>query len=182
MAQSSSQAGPNVPVSALSSFVGARPYPALCIGKTFVQYNGSQNVGSYWWVAVDLTNLNVVQNIVNQDGLHVPPAIQQLLGNTQYFLFFITAWQSTMNLMGGAVYAFLQQVGAGPQLARAEQLIGQIGTSAILNFSYVLAATFDANDVPGYEAFDTQGYSPLTMQFMPITINGKTIYVPVNLP
>jgi len=176
------QSSPNVPVSALSSFVGARPYPALAIGKSFVVYNGPQNVGSYWWVAVDLTTLNAVQNIATQDGLHVPPQIQQLLGNTQYFLFFMTAWQSTMNLMGGAIYAFLQQVGAGPQLARAEQLISQLGTGSILNFSYVLAATFDANDVPGYEAFSSQGYSTLTMQFMPITIGGKTIYAPVNLP
>jgi hypothetical protein len=173
-------ASQNVPVSALSSYVNQFPISALVIGDNSVSFSGTYNVGSYWYVAVDLTDLSIVQNIISQDPANVPPAIQALLGNTQYFLFFIANWQSTPNLVQGALYTFLQQVGSGRGLARGEQMIEQLGTGMIRNFSYVLAATFDDNDVPGFETFSDLNYTVLTMQFMPVTVGGQTIYSPVQ--
>ena len=170
----------NVPVSVLSNFTNQYPITALVIGQNYVQFNFPNNAPAYWFVAVDLTNLSVVQNIVSKDPTAVPPAIQALLGNPQYFLFFVSNWQSTMNMITGPQYTFLKQVGASVQLDRGEQIIEQLGTGTLLNFSYVLGATFDNNDTPGYELFSTFNYTVLAMQFMPITVNGQTIYAPVN--
>jgi hypothetical protein len=174
------QAPQNVPATALSSYVNQYPVTALVIGNNYVQYNGTYNAPAYWYVAVDLTNLSIVQNIISQDSNNVPPAIQALLGNAKYFLFFVANWQSTFNLVQGSLYTFLQAVGSGPQLARGEQMVEQLGTGTIVNFSYVLAATFDNNDLPGFEVFSSTLYTVLTMQFMPVTVNGQTIYAPVQ--
>ena len=74
----------------------------------------------------------------------------------------------------------MQQVGSGPQLANGEQAIEQLGTGNLLNFSYILAATFDNNDQVGFEAFSVTDYSVLTMQFMPVQVGGNTIYAPIR--
>ncbi len=174
------QASQNVPATGLSNYVGAWPATALVIGDNFVPFNGTYNVASYWYVAVDLTDLSIYQNVISQDPNNVPPAIQALLGNTQYFLFFIANYQSSPNLVQGSLYTFLQAVGAGSELARGEQMIEQLGTGMIRNFSYVLGATFDDTDMPGFEIFNDAGYAVLTMQFMPVTVNGQTIYAPVR--
>src|SRR5689334_7360585 len=129
----------NVPVSVLSNFTNQYPITALVIGQNYVQFNFPNNAPAYWFVAVDLTNLSVVQNIVSKDPTAVPPAIQALLGNRQYFLFFVSNWQSTMNMITGPLYTFLQQVGSGTQLASGEQAVEQLGTSLLLSFSYILA-------------------------------------------
>ena len=174
------QAPQNVPVTALSSYVSQFPISALVIGNNSVAFTGNYTFGSYWYVAVDLTDLSIVQNIVSSDPANVPAPIQALLGNTHYFLFFVANWQLTPNLVQGNLYTFLQQVGAGRMLARGEQMVEQLGTGMLRNFSYVLAATFDDNDLPGFEVFSDVNYSILTMQFMPVTVNGKTIYAPVQ--
>jgi len=174
------QAPQNVPATGLSNYVGGWPATALVIGNNSVPFGGTYNVPSYWFVAVDLTDLSIYQNIVSQDPNNVPPAIQALLGNTQYFLFFIANYQSTPNIVQGSLYTFLQAVGAGGELARGEQMIEQLGTGMIRYFSYVLAATCDDTDMPGFEIFNDADYAVLTMQFMPVTVNGQTIYAPVQ--
>jgi hypothetical protein len=45
----------------------------------------------------------------------------------------------------------------------------------------VLAATFDDNDLPGFELFSESGYGLLTMQFNPVMVNGTIMYAPVRL-
>jgi hypothetical protein len=170
----------NVPATACSSYPNQNPLSNLVIGNAVVPYGGPWNGPAYWFVAIDLTNLAVVQNIISKDPVNVPPPIQALLGNSRYFLFFIANYQSTMNMIQGSLYAFLRAVGSGAQLAGGEQAIEQLGTAQLINFSYVLAATMDDNDVPGFELFSTTDYVVLTMQFMPITVNGQTIYTPIQ--
>jgi hypothetical protein len=172
----------NVPASALSNFVNQWPASTLVIGDNYVPYSNPSNTPWFWYVAVDLTDLSINQNIVSNDPENVPPAIQALLGNTQYFLFFIANWQSSYNLPTGNLATFLQQVGSGPALANGEQAIEQLGTGTLLNFSYILAATFDDNDQVGFEAFSVTDYSVLTMQFMPVQVGGNTIYAPIRTP
>jgi hypothetical protein len=72
-------------------------------------------------------------------------------------------------------------IGSGRQLARGQQMVGQLGTGTIRHFSYVLAATFDDNDLPGFELFSESGYGLLTMQFNPVMVNGTIMYPPVRL-
>jgi hypothetical protein len=174
------KASQNVPATALSNYVGGWPATGLIIGTSWVPFNGVYNVPSYWFVAVDLTDLSIYQNVVSSDPNNVPAAIQALLGNTRYFLFFIANYQFSPNIVQGSLYTFLQAVGAGPQLARGEQMIEQLGTGMIRYFSYVLAATCDDTDMPGFEVFNDADYAVLTMQFMPVTVNGQTVYAPVQ--
>jgi hypothetical protein len=179
MAQESQNAA-NVPATMLSSFQNQYPATMLKIGNNYYAYPGNYTQPGYWYVAVDLTSLKVVQTIATTNTVDVPAPIQALLGNPQYFLFFCSNMQSTMNMITGPQYTFLRQVGSNGQLDRGEQIIEQLGTGTLLNFSYILAATFDTNDIPGFEVFSTFNYTILAMQFMPITVNGQTIYAPVN--
>ena len=175
------QALPNVPASALSSYVNNFPATSMTIGTNWIPMPGSSTQGLYWYVAVDLTNLNVVQNLVSTDPTSVPPAIQALAGNSRYFLFFISNWQPSYNIPTGALYQFLLAIGAGPGLISGEQMIEQLGTGYITHFSYVLAASLSANNVPGFEVFSEVHFEVLTMQFMPVTVDGQTTYAPVSI-
>lgn len=175
-----SDSGPaNVNVSAMSAYANAYSWTTLCIGANYVPFNPPQNAACYWLVVVDLTNLSVVLNTTT-NSVTVPPAIQQYVGNPRYFLFCISNVEMGYNYPHGPFYAFLQQVGSGPQLARAEQIISQLGTATIANLSYILAATMDTNDLPGYEVFSSTGPVLFAMQFMPVNVGGQITYAPIN--
>src|SRR4051812_4533233 len=115
-------AGANVPASVLGHFFN-EPGPSIVIGQNYVSFSGDPNTSCIWLVVVDLTNLSVAVNTTT-NSVTVPPAVQQYLGNSQYFLFCVSNAGQVYNVPHGALYAFLQQVGSGPQLAAAEQFIG----------------------------------------------------------
>ena len=111
----------------------------------------------------------------------VPANIAKYLGNTDFFLFFASNAEKSGNFPHGPLNTFLKQVGSGPALARGEQMIDQLGTGSIQHFSYVLGATFNTGDLPGFELFSADMGTILTMQFMPVTNHGKTYYIPIQL-
>jgi hypothetical protein len=173
----------NVPVTAMSLFVPeTTAYTALVIGNNRPDWfnlnvNGAE---PFWWlVVVDLTNLNVVANVI-ADGVNVPSAVQPYVNNPQYFLFCISNCQTGAQIPYGAFYTFLQQVGGGPELARLEQVYNQLSSGIIKNYSYVLAATMDTTDYPGFEALSFTDATVLAMAFMPVTVGGQTTYAPIN--
>jgi hypothetical protein len=131
-----------------------------------------------WLVVLDLTNLNIVASEIS-DGQSVPSDVGQYVGNDQYFLYAISnnAWGSQMPQ--GDLYALLQKVGAGPKLAQLEQIYATIGTGYLGTFSYILAATMTADDQPGFETLSMTDLTLLPMGFLPIEVNGETIYAPV---
>jgi hypothetical protein len=174
-----------VPATAFSVFTysgeGTPPLSQLVIGDQSYTPSGQQPNASFMWlVAVDLTNLNVVANDVSTDGATVPSDISQYAGNPQYFLYAVSnsAWANV--LPQGDLYALLQKVGAGPGLAYLEQVYAQIGTGFLGTFSYILAATMDESDAPGFEAVSLTELQLLTMGFLPITVDGNTIYAPIQ--
>jgi hypothetical protein len=171
-----------VPATALSRYYQSFPPTALAIGGQNYLPPGNPNPDTpyFWFVVVDLTNLNVVVSETSQDETSVPPDVQKYAGNTQYFLYLITNSVNGYNIPQGNLYTFLKAVGSGPQLDRGEQMIEQLGTGTITNYSYILAATMDENDVPGFEAFSNTNYTVLTMQFMPVTVDGQTVYAPIQ--
>jgi hypothetical protein len=132
-----------------------------------------------WLAVVDLSDLSVVANQVS-DGQSVPSEIEAYVGNPQFFLYVISnaAWASQMPQ--GDLYALLDQVGAGPQLARLEQIYSTIGTGFLGAFSYILAATMTKNDDSGFETLSLTNMTVLTMGFLPVTVNGSTVYAPVQ--
>ena len=171
---------PNVPATAISRINNGYQATMLAIGNNRFFPDQPVNNSFYWYVVVDLTNLKVVQNIAVAGSMAVPQQVSQYLGNSQYFLYFVSNVQMGFNVPSGGLATFLQEVGSGGQLASLEQMIGQLGTSMITSFSYVLAATMTNTDLPGFEAMSIYNSSPLTMAFMPVTVNGQTIYAPIQ--
>ncbi len=174
----------NIPATALSRFPNTYPNTVLAIGNSayYPQIGTNFDLPIFWYVIVDLQdNLNVVVNVTSQDNTTLPPQVTPYVNNPRYFLFFIGNSQPTYNLPQGTLYSTLLSIGSDTGLQVLEQIAEQIGTGAILNFSYVLGATLDTNDGGGFEAYGTSNYSVLTMQFMPVTVDGQTIYAPIQL-
>ncbi len=182
-ATTTATAGANVPVSAMSRFApNSAGFTALVIGSNRPNWWNLGKTGddSFWWlVVVDLTNLNVVANVL-ADGVHVPAPVQPYLNNPRYFLFALGNCLQGFQIPYGDFYSFLQQVGSGSQLALIEQVYHQLSSGIIHNYSYILAATMDTTDYTGYEAHSFAGASVLGFQFMPVTVGGQLIYTPIN--
>lgn len=177
--------GTTVPATAFSSFTypgpGTGPLSELAIGSQTYSPSGQQSNDSFIWLTVvDLTNLNVVANDVSTDGSTVPSDIAQYAGNPQYFLYAISnaAWSPVMPQ--GNLYTLLQNSGAGPKLARLEQIYAQIGTGFLGAFSYILAASLGDNDEPGFEELSMSNFTILTMGFLPVDVGGTTTYAPIQ--
>ena len=160
---------------------GGVPFSEVAIGDQSYVPSGQQDNSSFMWLlVVDLTNLNVVANEVSTDGSTVPSDVSQYVGNPQYFLYALSnsAWASVFP--SGDLYALLEKVGAGTGLAYLSQTFAQIGTGFLGTFTYILAATMDASDAPGFEAASLTDLQVLTMGFLPITVDGNTTYAPVQ--
>lgn len=178
--------GTPVPATAFSTYFipnpgGGVPLAELVIGdQSYAPAGQQQNTSFFWLVVVDLTSLKVVASDVSSDGSTVPSDISQYAGNSQYFLYAISnsAWASVMPQ--GDLYALLQKVGSGEKLARLEQIYAQIGTGFLGTFSYILAATMTEGDEPGFETLSMNDLTLLTMAFLPVTVNGQTIYAPIQ--
>ena len=173
--------GPLVPATACSGYPGEGNPTFLGVGRNFVNLSADRNRPFYWFVAVDLTTqLNVVANVVSESSGAVPPEIKRLQGDPRYFFFVVGN-----NLRGhmvpvGDLHAFLKAVGSGRLLAGLEQIATQAGTGTIFRYSYILAATATEGDLPGFEAFSDVHHVFLTMQFMPIRLDDKIVYAPVQ--
>jgi hypothetical protein len=172
-----------VPASAFSKFAPQTPFTtALALANNRpVWYNLNNNPDApFWWlVVVDLTNLQPVANVLG-DGVNVPPAVQQYYNNPRYFLYCISNCQTGAQIPFGAFYQFLQQVGSGPGLAQLEQVYRQFSSGIIHYYSYILAATMDTTDYPGFESLSFTGPATLAMAFMPYIVNNQQVYVPIN--
>jgi hypothetical protein len=174
-------AGPLVPATACSGYPGDNNSSFLGVGKNFVNFPVDRNRGVYWFVAVDLTTqLNVVANVVSESSGAVPPEIKRLQGDPRYFFFVVGNNLRGHMIPVGELHAFLKAIGSGRLLAGLEQIATQAGTGTIFRYSYALAATATEGDLPGFEAFSDVHHVFLTMQFMPIKLEDKIIYAPVQ--
>jgi hypothetical protein len=173
--------GSPVPATAYSAWSSSQTLSQVVIGTS----NYSPTIGDFstaaiWLLVIDLTDLSVVANELSTDGSTVPSDVAQYVGNPRYLLYAIgnNAWASV--LPQGDLYALLQKVGAGQGLANLEQIFAQIGTGFLNPFTYILAATMDASDAPGFEVMSVTNIQLLTMAFLPITVDGNTSYVPIQ--
>ena len=173
--------GPLVPATACSGYPGDNNSSFLGVGKNFVNFPVDRNRGVYWFVAVDLTTqLNVVANVASDNSGAVPPEIKQLQGDPRYFFFVVGNNLRGHNVPVGELHTFLKAIGSGRLLAGLEQIATQAGTGTIFRYSYILAATATEGDLPGFEAFSDVHHVFLTMQFMPIRLDDKIVYAPVQ--
>jgi hypothetical protein len=172
-----------VPASAFSKFAPQTNFvTALKVANnqpTWYNLNNNPDAPFWWLVVIDLYNLQPVANVLG-DGVNVPAAVQQYNNNDRYFLYCLSNCQTGAQIPYGNFYTFLQQVGGGTQLARLEQVYKQFSSGVIKNYSYILAATMDTTDYPGYEELSFAGPTVLAMQFMPTIVNNQQVYVPIN--
>jgi len=173
--------GTPVPATALSTiFYPNTTTPSqLVIGQSSAIVPGTASTSCIWLVVVDLTTCGIVASDVS-DGSSVPSDISQYAGSATHFLFAISnnAWASQMPQ--GALWDLLTAAGSGPELNKLQQIYATLGTGNLGTFSYILAATLAEDDMPGFEAFSMTDFTILTMAFMPVTVNGQTVYAPIQ--
>lgn len=156
--------------------------PVVAIGDNRIYPKDTEHKETFWYLVLDMEDeLKVIANATSSSVTEVPSEIASLVDNPRYFLLFLSNQQITGNVPQGGLHAFLCKVGAGGKLRRLEQIIGQLGTGSIASYAYALAATMDTGDRPGFEEMTLENYGVLlTMQFMPMDIDGKTVYAPVQ--
>jgi hypothetical protein len=140
----------------------------------------------FWYVVLSLTDLSVVVNEFDNTWTGpanaVPAALKPYVGNSNYFLIFVTHVCTVASVPQGDLYTMLMDVGAGPvALPSAEQLFATLGSENVRSFSYALAATLDTGDDKGIEDVSFNGRAILNFQFMPVIVEGQTKYVPIRL-
>ncbi len=159
---------------------GIRGGPELYVGKK--KYFGpSKGVNQFWWVGLNLNDPAgaPVFEDVSSDNTSVPSVVSAQAGNPDVFLCFAFFQVFASHLPTGPLYQFLISIGAGKQLRRLEQIVAQSGSNLLDGAAYNLAATLLENDEPGFEVLDMNSDPIMTFEFMPVDINGKTIYAPV---
>jgi hypothetical protein len=169
-----------VPASIVSRMYNTTHFATLAIGTNKYPPKADVTTSFYWYTVVSLLDLSVPDVAVSTANDTVPANIAKYLGNTDFFLFFASNAQRSGNFPHGPLATFLNQVGTGPAFARGEQMIDQLGTGSIQNFSYVLGATMNTGDLPGFELFSPDIGQILTMSFLQTTRNGKTFYIPIQ--
>lgn len=169
----------NVPVTVQGTFDywGAELY----IGDKGYVPQPADAKNAYWFVVVDLESLDVVANEISKADDSVPASVNQYADNPKYLLIVATSGLRSDRVPQGALYTFLKSAGSGPKLEAAEQISEQLGTGTIGNFCYILAATLDPEDLPGFEEFSYTNMRVMTFALMPVTVDGTTTYTPVQL-
>lgn len=134
----------------------------------------------YWAVVLDRTNLNVLQNFTFTDNQSVPAQLTNYLNNPQYILILTTQNLSTLNLPAGAFYKMLTGLGAGPQLAKLEQIFGALSCGTWGWAGYTLVAVMD--DSTSYETADFYENAYVTaLQLIPVQVGSGVLYTPAEL-
>lgn len=146
---------------------------------------GNPTPAGYWILVIDRTALKVVYNQV-QTSYDTAPDLGAF--NTDDYFMIVAAIAVTLNnIPQGDFFTFLNANGAGPQLARLEQINTQLGCGTVGSFSYVLISILGLGQeaLPGIEVssidnFNTKGVI-VTASLIGTVVNGQTIYSPVIL-
>lgn len=168
-----------ISAAAMNSF-GA--YATIAVGNSVLRQNVQPGHASYWFVVLDRSNLNVVYN-----QLQTAPDQAPGLGaynDTNHILIVATLGLGLDRQPQGALFKFLDVNGAGMQLRRIEQLATQIGCGSLGTFGYALVGLLGNQNQPGFEASSVAA-SPtgpiITVQLLPVTVQGQTLYTPIQL-
>lgn len=171
-----------VPLTVVSSPNNTYPWAQIAIGKSVLtQQTPAHNV-NYWFVVIDRSSLAVVYNQL-QSSASAAPAIGAY-NSSDYILIVATLGLGLDKQPQGALFDFLDVNGAGRQLRRIDQVAVQIGCGSLGTFGYALVGVLGNLNIPGFEASvlsNAQIGPIMTVQLMPTTIQGKTVYTPVEL-
>ena len=170
----------NIPVTFSTSIGGNGS--ELFIGKQ-KYYTNPKTINSFWWTIVDLTDPagKPLLQATSTSNSEPPPEVVAFADDTNAFLFFSFLGVFASHMPTGNLYEFLKKVGSDRQLDRIEQIVEQAGSNFFDVAGYILAATMDTSDEPGFEMLNWNNTALMTMQFMPVEVDGKVIYAPVQL-
>lgn len=174
--------GTNVPLSIVSNTNNNFYWAQMGIGSNVLTQQQPTGGPYYWFVVIDRYSLAVVYN-----QLQTQPNVAPNIGpynTSDYILCVATLGVGLNNPPQGALFAFLDVNGGGMQLRRVEQVAQQFNCGSLGTFGYALVGVLGNQNMPGFEAsaLSTGQVGPiLTVQLMPSSIGGKTIYTPVQL-
>lgn len=169
----------SVPLSIVANPNNQYFWGQMGIGKNIITQSGH---GGYWIVVIDRSSLSVVYNQVQASPNQLPN-----LGNyntSDYLLAVASLGVGLNNPPQGDFFQFLDVNGGGRELRRVEQIATQFNCGSLGTFGYALVGILGNTNQPGFEASQVgiAGVGPiLTVQLMPITIGGKTVYTPVQI-
>lgn len=169
----------SVPLSVIASTNNQYYWGQIGIGKNVTTQQGH---GGYWFLVIDRSSLAVVYNQVQA----VPNQAPNLgsFNSSDYILIVASLGVGLNNPPQGDLFKFLDLNGGGRELRRVEQIATQFNCGSLGTFGYALVGILGNSNQPGFEASEIGrgGVGPiLTVQLWPTTINGKTVYTPVQL-
>ncbi|MCB1808374.1 MAG: hypothetical protein KDK04_20715 [Candidatus Competibacteraceae bacterium] len=155
----------------------------IYIGSEKIALPNPNPYHEFWYYGVDLRNPTgpAVFNLLDKSNTEVPSEVSAHENDENVLLCFMFANTPTSYLPQGSLYTFLREAGAGPVLARTEQMAEQSGSSIFGFPNYGLAATMLTSDEPGFEAVGYFNPGYLTFQLMPVVIDHNTVYSPVQV-
>lgn len=177
-----SAANPNVPLSVVSNTNNNYFWAQMGIGSNVITQQAQSGGPYFWFVVIDRYTLAVVYNQL-QTQPNVVPNIGQW-NTSDYILCVATLGMGLNNPPQGPLFAFLDVNGGGAQLRRVEQVANQFNCGSLGTYGYALVGVLGNQNMPGFEgsAISNGVIGPiLTIQLMPSTIAGKTIYTPIQL-
>jgi hypothetical protein len=152
----------------------------VAIGNSLQTPNPYEN-NSFWFLVIDRTTLQVVQNIVQQSNTVVPPVLHTY-SDPKYMLVVATISLGTLRVPQGPLYDYLIANGANVVLKRLEQISSQLNCGEISGLAYCLVDILGETSSLGLEAGAYEGIGPvMTLQLMPVVTSGTTYWTPITL-
>jgi hypothetical protein len=166
-----------VPLTVVSGSGATHPWGQIGVGTNILTQSPQQR--GFWFVVIDRSNLSIVYNQVQGDPSTAPNVGQYSTQN--YILVMASLGMGLDRQPQGALFTFLDANGAGRELRRVEQVATQLNCGSLGTYGYALVSVF--GNPKGFEVSTVStGHSAiLTVQLMPITIGGTTLYTPVQL-
>ena len=158
-------------------------YSELYIGSGKISLPSKKPYQEFWYYGIDLQNPTgpAVFNVLSKSNTEVPAEVLAHENDDNVLLCFMFVNVQVSHLPQGSMHTFLREAGAGPALARTEQMAEQSGSSIFAFPNYGLAATLSTSDDPGFESVEYFNPGYLTFQLMPVSFNGQTVYSPVQV-
>ncbi len=158
-------------------------YSEIYIGSEKIRVPSQNPYQEFWYYGIDLRNPTgpAVFSVLTKSNTEVPAEVLAHENDENVLLCFMFVSVQVSHLPQGSLYTFLREVGAGPALARTEQMVEQSGSSIFAFPNYGLATTMLTGDEPGFESVEYFNTGYLTFQLMPVIIDGHTVYTPVQV-
>lgn len=169
----------SIPLSVIASPNNQYYWGQIGIGKNVITQSGH---GGYWFVVIDRGSLSVVYNQVQASPTQAPNLGSY--NSNDYILAVASLGVGLNNPPQGDLFNFLDVNGGGHELRRVEQIATQFNCGSLGTFGYALVGVLGNTNQPGFEGslIGQGGVGPiLTVQLLPVTISGKTVYTPVQL-